>query len=116
MRRAPTKAEKLLWGRLRGSREDGLRFRRQHAINPYIVDLVCVEAKLIIEVDGENHRWQGEEDQIRRTNLENRGFTFLRFSNFEVLSNPRSCALAVLVAAYPKVSRLQDRIDSLPSW
>ena len=116
MRRNPTKAEKLLWNRLKGIRKDGLRFRRQHELYPYIVDLICIEALLIVEVDGENHQWQGEKDAQRREQLQNRGFRIMRFTNFEVLSNPRSCVLSILRAAYSAVPRLQEQIDSIPVW
>ncbi len=52
LRRDPTEAERLLWKRLRRRQVDGAKFRRQHTIGNYIADFVCLEAMLIIEVDG----------------------------------------------------------------
>ena len=86
-RRAPTEAESRLWERLRASRLEGLRFRRQHAIDPFIVDFYCAKAKLVIEVDGSIHRSSVEQDAAREGNLTRRGLTVLRFSNDEVMES-----------------------------
>jgi len=72
---------------LRGSRLGGLRFRRQHAIDPFIVDFYCASAKLVVEVDGGIHRSTGDEDALRQANLELRGLRVLRFSNEQVFSS-----------------------------
>jgi len=69
MRRCPTKAERLLWNRLKGVREDGLRFRREHQIFPYIADIACTETMLIVEVDGVDHHWRIAEDLERTREL-----------------------------------------------
>lgn len=55
LRKEPTSAERALWQALRGSGLDGLRFRRQHAINRYVADFACIALKLVIEVDGHVH-------------------------------------------------------------
>ncbi len=55
LRRRSTAAEDLLWNAIRGNRLDGRRFRRQHSIDRYIVDFVCLEATVVIELDGEYH-------------------------------------------------------------
>jgi very-short-patch-repair endonuclease len=55
LRRNPTDAERLLWRKLRFWQVDGLKFRRQQALGPYIVDFVCLEKRLVIEVDGGQH-------------------------------------------------------------
>jgi very-short-patch-repair endonuclease len=59
-RQNPTKPEQLLWSILSGRKLGGLKFRRQHPIEPYIVDFYCADAKLIVELDGESHN--GRED------------------------------------------------------
>ena len=84
-RHAPTEAENLLWQELR-SNKLGVRFRRQHAIAQYIVDFCCLSAWLIIEVDGGYHQEAGqvEYDGGRSHDLQEAGFTVLRFSNDDV--------------------------------
>jgi len=87
MRHAPTDAEGRLWYFLRNRRMAGHKFRRQHSIGPYIVDFVCVDARLAIEIDGGQH---GESeaigsDQARDSFLRERGLEVLRFWNHEVL-------------------------------
>lgn len=68
LRRDETRAEKLLWKYLRGRKLDGYKFRRQHPIDgKFILDFYCFEAKLGIEIDGQNHlgKAQMEYDQVR---------------------------------------------------
>ena len=84
MRRDPTPAEDQLWQRLR-NRALGVKFRRQHPIDRFVVDFFCDEARLIVEVDGGIHQYTGEEDALRQEFLESYGFHVLRFSNEEVL-------------------------------
>jgi very-short-patch-repair endonuclease len=87
MRTKPTEAENLLWQRLRAYHLSGFKFRRQHNVERFIVDFYCAKAKLVIEVDGPIHQYQGEEDSIRQEYLERQGLKVLRFSNDLVLSN-----------------------------
>lgn len=86
MRNNPTEAESLLWQYLRGN---GLKehFRQQHPICGYIPDFVCLRLRLIIEIDGGYYSEgeQQEQDKIRQDYLEKEGFSFLRFTNEEVL-------------------------------
>ncbi len=84
LRRKPTPAEALLWSRLR-RRQLGVRFRRQHAIDRFIVDFYCAEARLIVEVDGDVHDLQPERDEVRQAILEALGYRVLRFRNEEVM-------------------------------
>ncbi len=89
LRRSHTKAESLLWSLLRNRQLLNAKFRRQHAIEPYIADFLCSEAMLIVESDGGQH---GEEKNIvkdaRRTAfLEKKGYRVLRFWNNEVMEN-----------------------------
>ena len=87
-RNYPTEAEKALWEMLRGSKM-GYKFRRQHPIADFIVDFYCPEKCLTIELDGGYHHdsQQAEADKLRTEILEDMGFTEIRFSNDEVLTN-----------------------------
>jgi len=83
-----TKEESLLWGLLRNNQLLGMKFRRQHPINSYIVDFYCHSAKLVIEVDGDSHSKKEQiiHDEIRTQIIEEFGIKVLRFSNYEILS------------------------------
>jgi very-short-patch-repair endonuclease len=83
LRKQPTDAERLFWHRLRGE-PLGVKFRRQHPYLDYVLDFVCVERKLVIEVDGGQHL-ESERDQRRDRDLGTAGFRVLRFWNNEVL-------------------------------
>ncbi len=83
MRRAPTRAEEAMWQRLRGGKL-GVRFRRQHAIGRFIVDFVCLPAKLVIELDGGIHEEQAGRDEERDTILRNEGYLVVRYANDQV--------------------------------
>jgi len=87
MRKDPTQAEALLWEKLRKRRLGGLKFRRQHIINPFIVDFYCPAAKFVIEVDGSVHKHQKEYDRVREEYLEELGYKIVRFRNEEVIEN-----------------------------
>ncbi|MDE2837942.1 MAG: endonuclease domain-containing protein [Chloroflexota bacterium] len=84
-RKDPTDAERALWGILRKRGVQGRRFRRQAPIGPYIVDFVCFETRLVIEVDGGQHAEQADYDAARTAWLESQGFRVMRFWNNEVL-------------------------------
>ncbi|MFC6223197.1 endonuclease domain-containing protein [Hymenobacter artigasi] len=88
-RQKATEAENVLWQLVRGNKL-GPRFRRQHAIERYIVDFICLPAWLIIEVDGEYHFEveQAEYDGGRTYDLHELGFHIMRFTNQEVLQHP----------------------------
>ncbi|MEI7579499.1 MAG: restriction endonuclease subunit S [bacterium] len=86
MRNFPTKAEALLWEELK-LKKLGMKFRRQHIIDNFIVDFYCVEIGLIIEVDGEIHQSQKDKDQKREETLKSLGCQIIRFSNEEVINN-----------------------------
>ena len=87
LRTNSTEAERVLWQHLRAARLSGYKFRRQTPLGRYIVDFVCFEARLIVEVDGGQHAGQQEYDTERTAWLETQGFRVLRFWNTEVLSN-----------------------------
>jgi very-short-patch-repair endonuclease len=87
MRREPTEAEKRLWRLLRDRRLGKFKFRRQETLGRYIVDFVCLERKLIVELDGSQHA-ESAYDAQRDAWLTAHGFTVLRFWNNEVMTNP----------------------------
>lgn len=83
-----TAAEMLLWRQLRDRRLAGEKFRRQHPIDPYIVDFVCLSRRLIIELDGGQHAERRKAYDLKRDNfLRSRGFGILRFWNNDVFDN-----------------------------
>ena len=87
LRKRPTEAEKLLWRRLRVKQMEGLKFRRQQPIDNYVVDFVCFDKRLVIEVDGGQHAVEKQKDVRRDNYLRKHGFKVLRFWNNEVLQN-----------------------------
>ena len=92
LRETMTDAERKLWYRLRNRQLDGHKFRRQHEIDPYIVDFVRAEAMLIVELDGGQHAEQQEYDDRRTRHLEAKGYRVLRFWNNDILGNPDGVA------------------------
>jgi len=85
LRKELTPAERKLWSRIRND-QSGVNFRRQHAIGKYIPDFVCIEKKLIIELDGSQHLEQEEYDQERTKYLESQGYKVIRFWNNDVMN------------------------------
>ena len=88
-RSQPTDAENVLWQMLRGKKLEGYKFRRQHIIGQYIADFVCLNKKLVIEVDGLIHQLPDNKtsDEERTEWLRSQGFEVVRFTNEEVLQN-----------------------------
>jgi very-short-patch-repair endonuclease len=84
-RKNPTEAEKQLWKRLRAHRLDGLHFRRQVVLGPYIVDFFCYTAHLVIEADGNIHLNQIDMDLERDRFLNSLGLRVIHISNEEIL-------------------------------
>ncbi len=97
LRRQLTDAEMKLWLSLRDRRLSGFKFVRQEAIESFIVDFVCRNKKLIIEVDGGQHA-ESEKDRIRDRSLEAAGYRVLRFWNFDVLQNQDGVLETILSA------------------
>ncbi len=98
MRGAPTEAEQRLWRLLRDRRLSGLKFRRQVPIGPYVVDFLCVGARLIVEADGSQHA-ENRRDAARDAYLASEGWTVLRFWNHEVLQNRNGVLDTILARA-----------------
>ena len=87
LRHRPTEAEEILWLKLRARRMQGMRFRRQQPIEGFIVDFVCFEKRIVIELDGGQHAKALREDRLRDRILNENGFRVLRFWNNDVLTN-----------------------------
>ena len=89
LRNNDTDPENKLWQAIRNRQINKQKFRRQHQIDNYIVDFVCIEKKLIIELDGSQHGLKDniEYDKLRTKNLEKKGFKVLRFWNNEIYEN-----------------------------
>ncbi len=85
-RKNPTEAEEKLWQEVR-DKKLGFKIRRQHAIGRFIVDFVCIEKKLVVEVDGPIHEAQKREDREREQIIEGEGFRIIRFTNDQVLNS-----------------------------
>ena len=85
LRTNQTTAEQRLWYHLRAHRFMGFKFKRQKPIGRYIVDFICMEHRLIIEIDGGQHAEQVTYDQRRDAWLRNQGYTVLRFWNNDVM-------------------------------
>jgi very-short-patch-repair endonuclease len=97
LRQQSSISERMLWNALLSlKKETSLHFRRQHPLHPYIADFACVKARLIVELDCQSHDTRLAYDAKRETVLRNRGWTTIRFSNEDVLSNIESVVEKVL--------------------
>ena len=99
LRRNSTIPERILWGMLRNRNLAGLKFRRQHVIGPYVVDYLCHDAHLVVELDGMSHVGQAEQDFKRTQYLEKQGYRVFRVTNDDVLQTPDAVADAIVQAA-----------------
>jgi very-short-patch-repair endonuclease len=96
LRGASTAAERCLWDILRDRRLGGHKFRRQHPIPPWTADFACVEARLVIEVDGGEHG--DARDTARDRALASQGWRVLRLWNFQIFQEPEGVAHLILGA------------------
>ena len=89
LRKNQTSQERIIWNLLRNQQFQGLKFRRQYPVGNYIVDFICKEIKLIIEIDGGQHNSEeGIEYDLKRTEyLETKGYKVIRFWNNEIDNN-----------------------------
>lgn len=101
MRAEPTKAENILWQALRNRQLEGLKFKRQQPVDGVIVDLVCFETRLIVEVDGGQHSGSTR-DVVRDDRFAAAGYLTLRFWNDEVERNIDGVCATILVEALPR--------------
>lgn len=95
LRKKSTPAEQKLWKYLRNKRFKSLKFRRQYPIGPYIVDFICLNQKLIIELDGSQHLEQIAYDTERTQHMEHFGFRVLRFWNNDVFNQLSSVLVTI---------------------
>jgi very-short-patch-repair endonuclease len=96
LRKQSTDAEKALWRLLRNRQLVGCKFRRQVPLGNYIVDFLCYEESLVIEIDGGHHQLQARADAERTAWLQSRGFRVIRFWNNQVLAEPDDVLDAIL--------------------
>jgi len=89
LRQNITKAEKLIWDKLRDRQLENCKFRRQYSVDKFVIDFYSPELKLAIEIDGESHFLDGaaEYDKARQEFIESAGIKFLRFTNNDVYAN-----------------------------
>jgi very-short-patch-repair endonuclease len=103
LRKDPTHAERVLWQRLRRRQLAGFKFRRQHSVGPYICDFACLEASIVVELDGSQHAEQSDYDMRRDNFLRSRGFRVLRFWNNDVLVRTE----VILETIYEALQRIE---------
>jgi very-short-patch-repair endonuclease len=108
LRRNPTDAERRLWSCLRRKQMGHFKFRRQHPFGDYVIDFVCLEAMLAVEVDGGQHSEEREQDAVRTKSLNEAGFKVLRFWNNDVLRDIEAVKESIWLA-------LQERCTPSPS-
>ena len=102
MRSQPTDTEQRLWDRLRRRQFAGYKFRRQQPLGPYIVDFVCFEQRLVVEVDGGQHALQVAYDAARSAWLGAQGYRVLRFWDDEVLKDTDAVATVIWKTLNPE--------------
>jgi adenine-specific DNA-methyltransferase len=95
LRQDSTDAERKLWGRLRDRQLDGHKFRRQRPVGRFIVDFLCLEGRLVVEIDGGQHADNVDADERRTHEIEGAGYRVIRFWNHEVLSNIEGVLTAI---------------------
>lgn len=112
LRREQTDAEARLWETLRNRRLEGWKWRRQAPVGPFIVDFLCLEAALVVELDGGVHADRVERDLRREAYLRHAGLQVLRFANAEVFESPEGVAWKVLSACRESdPSRRGERVE-----
>lgn len=113
MRSAPTPAENGLWYFLRAKRLQGIKWRRQHPIPPYVVDFYCHPARLVVELDGGQH--DVERDRRRTRFLEAQGIRVLRFWNTEWLQQGQGVLEEIWRVVQERIDSSVDTLSPNPS-
>ncbi len=100
LRRSPTLPEGLLWQALR-KRPQGLKFRRQHPLGPFIVDFFCPAVRMVVEVDGESHSMgdRPSQDARRDGRLREQGLRVVRFNASDVMNDVEAVVTGILLAS-----------------
>ena len=109
LRKNTSEAERRLWQHLRRRQLNGFKFRRQHQIGRYVCAFVCLEASVVVELDGSQHITQSRYDDQRDAFLMSNGFRVLRFWNGSVLSEPDVVVRTILEALTQ--SEMSGRFD-----
>jgi very-short-patch-repair endonuclease len=113
LRKQTTETEQLLWKNLRAKRFAGLKFRRQQPIGPYIVDFVCFEKRVIVELDGGQHMLSSKirDDSTRDRWLREQGYRILRFWDNEAFTNTREVLDLIWIhcSSHPPLNPLPSR-------
>lgn len=106
LRKSATDCERVLWRRLRNRNFAGYKFRRQHPIDPYVLDFYCPALKLAVELDGSGHdcALRRNRDEIRKRFLSEKGITVIRFWNHQVRFELDSVLQAIWLATENHVS------------
>jgi very-short-patch-repair endonuclease len=115
LRSTMTRAETLLWRYIKAGRVDGLTFRRQVPMQKYIADFVSHSRRLIIELDGESHDFESriQHDEERDAWFASQGYTIVRFTNEEVLTNLSGVVEGIREAASSRAGSIPPSL-SLP--
>ncbi len=110
LRNDATKAERLLWRRLRGKQVDGLKFRRQYGVGEFVIDFYCPVAKLGIEIDGESHFNPSAElkDMTRQAIIESIGIHVIRFTNPQVYEELDAVVDEIFRVATARIAQLAN--------
>jgi very-short-patch-repair endonuclease len=116
LRKNMTSTERFVWFRIRRQQLGGYKFRRQHPLGPYIVDFVCLERRLVLELDGGQHAEQVEYDQRRTEWLQERGYRVFRVWNFEAVEDWDSIAEGIwrVLQEEPPASASDLPLSDLP--
>jgi len=98
LRKSETDAERKIWQQLRSRNLNGAKFRRQYPVGPYVIDFICINEKLIIELDGSQHLQQRTYDAQRTAFLEQAGYRVMRFWDNDVLLQTENVMQAIVDA------------------
>jgi very-short-patch-repair endonuclease len=105
-RQQPTEPENRMWLSLRAKRFEGVKFRRQKVVAPYIVDFASRDPMLVIEIDGDTHSGREARDERRTQFLETQGYRVIRFTNLDVMQNLEGVLTTVERAVRPPLPTL----------
>ena len=116
LRLRETPAEDVLWEALRGRKLNGIKFRRQHPIRPFVADFCCAERRLVVELDGEVHETQREHDAEREALLHQAGYSVMRFTNEQVLYDLPTVLDAIDQASQQLPHRTPGYVSRREGW
>ena len=114
LRKIETEEERLLWGDLRDRRLNGFKFSRQMPLGAYVVDFLCRDQHLIVEIDGFHHA-ESQQDETRTFWLNSHGYCLLRFWNHEVTRERRAVLDTILAALNGQITQRCDATRYYPA-